>query len=459
MKANLQALCLLVGVLSALPAVAQSIQASQFKGLAEMEKTCAGMPGGRCDVLVSTIQVITLDRPHTLPQGISLRFVKDGGWIVNGQPLTVGSGVVEGPTSRQIFGGTSQILGLRNARPEWFVPPAVIYPAEALAAAFRSTLPWGTILLNNATYVSPFYDASKQDSCGAAMSPYTSPRRFLGIERPHVDDENKPTQLVGGTIIRGEICGNAPLQVAHLGVDAGPLVAQSLYKGVKSNGIYLPNHGSFNPKHGTHLADVSVLTNDLDGEHSVLIEGEENALIEGLWIWTPGGTHGLVLKSAHTVVRDFHCKGALADCLLLKSDYKTAANGFASDDQLDDIHISDLVKLGDTGGIVMDARWDNVLRITMTNVHENGTSFGFRAAGSWFYELKDVTINGWTGSEITGPCMWFVYSSDIRVTRSFCNGKPAEAVVSPQRVSISEIKPTLRIAWTTLVTRLAVALR
>jgi hypothetical protein len=459
MKTRSQLVCLLfAGVLWAFPATAQSIQASQFKGLVEMEQACAAMPGGRCEILISTTQVITLDHSHTLPQGITLRFKDGGGWIVNGQPLTVGSGIVEGPISRQIFGGTGQILGLRNARPEWFVPQATIYPAAALAAAYRATVLWGTVLLNDATYVSPFYDASKQDSCNGAVAPYVSPRRFLGVSRPDVDDESKPTELVGGTIIRGEICGSAPLQAAHLGVDAGPLVVKTLYKGVKSNGIYLPNHGSFNPKRGTHLADVSVLTNDLDGEHSVLIEGEEEALLEGLWIWTPGGTHGLVLKSAHSVVRDFHCKGASSDCLLVKSDYKTAANGLASDDRLDDIHISYLAKPGDTGGIVMDARWDSVQRIALSNVYEDGTSFGFRGAGSWFYKLKDLTIEGWTGSQITGPCMEFIYSSDIRMVRSSCNGKPATAVISPQRDWVGEIKPHLRIAWTTLVTRLSLAL-
>jgi hypothetical protein len=388
---------------------------------------------------------------------MTLRFEDGGRWIVNGEPLTVRSGLVVGPVDRQIFGGTAQIHGLRDARPEWFVPHAAIYPAEALAAAYRSTIPWGTILLNHATYVSPFYDSSKTDSCGGAMAPYTSPRRLLGTLRPRVDDEARPTRLVGGTIIQGEICGSVPLQAAHLGVDAGPLVVRNLYKGVKSNGIYLPNHGAFNPKRGTHLADVSVLTNDLDGEHSVLIEGDEEALIEGLWIWTPGGTHGLVLKSAHSMVKDFHCKGASSDCLLVKSDYKTAANGFAADDRLEDIHVSYLHQPGDTGGIVMDARWDNVQRITMLNVQEEGTSFGFRAAGSWFYKLKGVTIDGWTGSGITGPCLEFVYSSDIQMARSSCNGKPAAAVISPQRDWISEIKPSLRIVWTTLVTRLSLA--
>jgi hypothetical protein len=53
--------------------------------------------------------------------------------------------------------------------------------------------------------------------------------------------------------------------------------------------------------------------------------------------------------------------------------------------------------------------------------------------------------------------MDFIYSADIRMTRSSCNGKPAAAVISPQRDLVSEIKPSLRIAWTTLVTRLAIA--
>jgi hypothetical protein len=438
---------------------AQTLHAADFKGLGQMERACAAQPGGRCTLVVSTLQQITLAHPHTLPAGIALQFTGAGAWVVNGAPLTIASGLVEAPPARRIFAGTAAIEGLRNARPEWFALPAPdgVYPAQALASAYRATLPWGTVLLNAASYVSPFYDPTRPDACGQALAPYTSPRRLLGVARPHVDDGRNPTRLLGGTVILGEICGTAPLQAAHLGVDAGPLVVRTLYHGLKPNGIYLPSHGALNPKRGTHLADVAVLTNDSDGEHSVLLEGEDGALVEGLWIWTPGGTHGLILKSAHSTVRDLHCTGASADCLLVKGDYRTAANGRATDDLLDGVHIRYRNTPGDTGGIELDARWDTVQRIALRNLAEDGTSYGLRGEGSWFYSLRDVTFADWSANGLTGPCTDFVHSARITLQRSVCNGRSLAAVAQPRHSWLAELKPQLRILWTTLVTWLGLA--
>jgi hypothetical protein len=273
----------------------------------------------------------------------------------------IGLGIYEPPQWMVVEAGAKGKLA--EARPEWFAAPAVgadgrrVYPAEALAGAYRATAVWGTILLSDASYVSPFYDAAKRDPCGGAMTPYATPRKFVGVGRPVVDDERQPQRLVGGSVILGEVCGGASMQAAHVGVDAGAVVARTVYGGVRSNGIFLFNEWGFNPKRGTRLEDVSVLTNDADGQHSVLIEGEEGAVVDGLWIWTPGGTHGLILKSAHSVVRNFHCRGGTADCLLVKSDYRTAESGSATDDRFENIDIADMEKLGDTGGISFDAHW------------------------------------------------------------------------------------------------------
>jgi hypothetical protein len=377
---------MLCGV-SAAAQAGKTVPAADATGLAEMERACGvTVP---CRIVVTTAQQIRLSKPHTIPASIVLRFGPGGKWAVNGAALTVGSGMVEAPEGAQIFSGDAPIEGLSVARPEWFVPTqSAEYPPEALAAAYRATVRWGTILLRAAAYDSPFYSAA---GCDAAIAPYASPRRIVGVGRPGVDDGQRPHELVGASIVRGEVCGSAPLDAEHLGVDAGPKVVESLYGGRKSDGIFLFNHGRFNPKQGTKLTDVAVLTNDSQTEHSVLVEGEEGAVIVGLWIWTPGGTHGLVLKSAHSRVSDFHCKGAAADCLLVKSDYRTAANGRAEDDQLDGITISDLAKPGDTGGIVLDARWDDVSRISFHNVQEDGLSYGFKGEGSWLYTLQGVT--------------------------------------------------------------------
>ncbi len=347
--------------------------------------------------------------------------------------------------------------GLAVARPEWFAAATVgadgrrTYPAEALAGAYRATKPWGTILLGDARYVSPFYDPVKRDPCFGAMAPYVSPRRFVGVGRPVVDDAREPQRLVSGeggsSVILGEVCGSAPLQAAHLGVDVGEGVVREVYGGVKANGIYLPNHGRFDPKRGTRLEDVSVLTSAMDGEHSVLIEGDEGAVVEGLWVWT-GGTHGLVLKSAHSVVRDYHCKGAGADCLLVKSDYMTAANGNATDDVLEGIHIGYLKTPGDTGGIALDGTWDTVADITFRDVEEDELSYGFSGSGSWFHRVKGVRVEGWTAREMTGPCTAFAMRTQVTVVGGNCETSGGEvSSVGGLQGAVEEVKPELRIAW------------
>ena len=346
---------------------------------------------------------------------------------------------------------------LKVARPEWFAAGTVgadgrlTYPAQALAGAYRATAPWGTILLGDASYVSPFYDPTKKDGCGGALVQYASPRKFVGVGRPGVDDERRPQRLVGGSVILGEVCGTAALQAAHLGVDVGPGVVRRVYGGVEANGIYLPSHGRFNPKRGTRLEDVSVLTNDMDGEHSVLIEGEEGAVVEGLWLWTPGGTHGLIVKSAHSVVRDFHCTGAMADCLLVKSDYMTAANGNATDDLFEGIHIHSLNKAGDTGGITFDATWDTVSGITFRGVEEDGLGYGFSGAGSWFHRLKGVRVDGWTARGMVGPCEAFGMRTELVVVRENCVTAYAGGRVKGPR-GLAAVKPELRIVWETVRT-------
>jgi hypothetical protein len=367
---------------------------------------------------------------------------------------------------------------LSMARPEWFAAATVgadgrrVYPAEALAGAYRATAPWGTIELSDASYVSPFYDPAKRDGCGAAMTPYASPRRLVGVGRPVVDDERHPQRLVGGaggvSVILGEVCGSAPLQAAHLGVDVGPGVVREVYAGVKANGIYLPSHGAFNPKRGTRLEDVSVLTGDGEGEHSVLIEGEEGAVVDGLWVWSTGGKHGLIVKSAHTLVRDYHCKGATADCLLVKSDYMTAGNGNATDDRFEGIEISSLARPGDTGGISLDATWDSVARITFDDVREDGLADGFEGTGSWFHTLKDVRIERWTARGISGRCAAFVHSSRVSMSSVDCVSSvgwvKGDAVVYPPerrgfKEGLGELKPSLRIVWETAKTSVGRAFR
>jgi hypothetical protein len=451
--------CLLMPGQSSVSAHATDVQASQFHTLSDMVKACMAIPGDHCTLVVSTPQTITLGSAYTLPKKIELQFSDGGMWTLNGKPLTVGSGLLKGPDARQIFAGTGDIRGLQVARPEWFSPGSSVYPANALAQAYRSTIAWGTILLNDATYTSPFYAVDKE-----SLAPFVTPRRFLGVKRPQVDDEQNPHRLIDGTIIRGAIYSASVFQGAHLGVDVGPDVVQELYGGSKPNGIFLPTPGGFNPKRGTRLEDISVLTNNADGQHSVLIEGDDGAFVDGLWIWTPGGTHGLVLKSSHTFVHNFHCKGASSDCLIVKSDYKTAGNGLATDDRLEDIFISALVRPGDTGGIEMDARWDDIARVSFENVREQGLSYALEADSSWFYGFRDIEINHLTASGLTGGCIGPGPRPEIRILNSECTDAHGRLplYVQPRLLSIGAramefihtFKTHLRILWVTACTLL-----
>jgi hypothetical protein len=327
-----------------------------------------------------------------------------------------------------------------------------VYPAAVLAAAYRATAAWGTIVLGPGRYVSPF-------GCGL----YRSPRRLVGAGRPGVDDERHPQRLVGGTVLLGEVCGTAPIVMEHLGVDAGADVVREVYGGVAMNGIYLPSHGAFNPKRGTRLEDVAVLTTGMANEHTVLLEGEEGAVVQGLWVWSTGGTHGLIVKSGHTTVRDYHCKGASADCLLVKSDYRTAGNGYAGDDQFEGVDIGYLVTPGDTGGITLDATWDSVEGITFADVREEGLADGIVGAGSWFHTLRDVRIEGWRARGIAGRCAAFVHSARVTMTDFDCEAaRPADSLRGSSMVyrparrgwkdAAREIKPSLRIVWETAKT-------
>jgi hypothetical protein len=369
-----------------------------------MEAECAGVEA--CTVSVGTRQVVRLSGDRTLAGNIAVRFEAGGEWAVEGGALTIGSGRVEAPERQQVFAAGSQVRGLDEARPEWFAGVGVNgYPAEALAGAYRATKAWGTIRMGVGAYLSPFFDPTTWNTCGSGkFLLYDSPRTFVGAGRPGVDEERDPQRLVGGTIVRGEVCGVAALKVYHLGLDEGPWVVRNLYGGNPAYGFMLTHAGPVGLVRGTHFEDVSVLTNGMENQHSLIVEGQDDVTVQGLWIWTQGGTHGLVIKSSHATVRDFHCKGASSECLIVKSDAATDGAGYAADVVVDGVEISALKRDGDTGGIEIDSRWDAVERLRLEHVTERGTTYGIKGSGSWFHSLRDLTIRDWT-AEVMGECL------------------------------------------------------
>jgi hypothetical protein len=405
-----------------------TLAADGYPGLAEIEAACGALP---CHVLITHPQTITLAAPHTLPANIDLEFRDSGLWTINGKPLTL-SGTLTGPANSQIFAGTAPVLGLHIARPEWFVPTAAYpqdLPPEALRRAYESTVPGATILLNASAYISPFFDPQRGD-CGGATTVLKTPRIFAGTTRPSIDSESNPTQLLAGTILRGEICGSTNIELHHLGVDVGARTAAQLFQGHKSFGIAILQTRAPNQAQRSVLEDVAVLSNNVADQHSAIFEGLDHLDIDHLWIWAPGGVHGLVLKSTNVTVHDFHCTGASNDCLIVKSDWATDAFGYSDNVSLDSVDIHAMQHPGDTGGIVLIAERDNVTRLSLTNVSEQGTAYGITQAASHFYSLRNLTLAHWTAAISSRDCLVLDRARYVDISSFRCTVVPAPTPIA-----------------------------
>ncbi len=407
-------------------AAAVLLESSRYTDFSALASACVGAPS--CVVDVRGPQSMALSGVTRVPPNLHLRFEPGGLWQLAGGSLDFAGATPEAPIDRQIFSGTGRVTGLGEARPEWFVTPVAdgdVEPASALAVAYAATVPGATLRLNARRYLSPF--TFVPGTTWPAAPPqfprmaYDSPRTFLGAGRPLPDNETAPTRLTGGTVLLGQVVGTVPMVALHLGVDDGPTAA-AYFGGFRGNGLAL-----MGPRHlaggGTRFEDVSVLTTGVEGQHSVMVEGQHDATIKGLWIWTLGGLHGLVMKSSHSTVSDFHCAGA-SDCLILKSDFATDRGGYAANDTLTGIDIHALARPGDTGGIVIDSTWDTVHDVSLTDVHLDGTAFGLVAQGSPFHTLRNVRLDGWTVRETRGRCVELHYAAGVDVSDFGCSLAP-----------------------------------
>lgn len=390
-----------------------------------MENACLATPQHQCTLIADAPQSLEISGTHKLPPSMHVRFTENARWTLHGGTLDFDGASIEAPAASQVFAGEGRVQGLALARPEWFAQPeGSIWPAAALRAAYLSTVVNGTIQLNAASYISPFTWAPALGGPRSELLAYDSPRTFLGAGRPSPDNESSPTKLVGGTIILGMWGGSAALRAAHLGLDDGPF-AVALFHGIEGYGIVLGTTRKLGIVGGTDLQDISVLTNGVHDQHSVIIEGQHHATVDGLWVWTLGGTHGLVIKSSDTRVHDFHCKGASADCLIVKSDYATDKAGYAERVSISDVWIRYLRVPGDTGGIAIDSRWDSVRSLTMSDVHEQGLTLGISASGSDFHTLRHVVLQDWSAEDMLGSCLVAGKADDFTVTHFGCALLPA----------------------------------
>ena len=399
-----------------------TLDAKQFLHWSDLRAACIAVAPKVCHVTVSEPMQLHFAGTAYVPANMQVRFEPGGIWQIDNGTLDFSGGTIEASAEQQVFSGGGKVVGLNEARPEWFVnneSPDV--PASAMIAAYNATVTWGTIRLNARSYMSPFTTLPQSISPSGALYPhiaYNSPRTFLGAGRPLPDSDTAPTRLVGGTILVGQVIGTAPIVVEHLGVDDGPRAAQR-FAGFKGHGLAMFGTGNLEGT-GTRIEDVSVLTGAGESTHSVMVEGQRGATIHGLWIWSLGGLHGLVLKSSHSTVDDFHCKGSAGDCLIVKSDYATSRAGRATDDTLSNIFISYLAKPGDTGGIVIDSTWDTVRDVSISDVRLDGLSYGLEGTGSLFFKLRNLRLDHWQARGMLGRCVDMVGFDGVDVSNVDC---------------------------------------
>ena len=373
-----------------------------------------------CEISIDSAWQTTLARDARLPRKVIFHISAKGSWTINGAALDLAGSTIDAQPDHLLFPFPSQIHGLITARPEWFAPPNEgIYPPSAIARAFQAVDRTGTILLADHTYISPFFDPFAPDTC--AGQTLTRPLTILGSHRPVPDDEHAPTRLLAGSILLGEVCGTAQLHLAHLGVDEGPYAVDHIFAGHAAYGIQLGNIGPLGSAQDTVLEDLSVLTTGLPGQHSVIVQGQRHPTLKDLWIWTLGGTHGLVLKSLDSRVDNIHCSGAASDCLILKSDYDTDHAGDASGTIVSNIFIHFLQRPGDTAGIQLEGKWDSLRHISLTNIHETGLNYGIAGNDSLFHHLADAQLTHWTAEDMRGPCLILNSGRYIRVTHFTCH--------------------------------------
>lgn len=379
---------------------ASIVYASNYTTLSQIETACNGV---RCEVIVSTPQTFTLTADHTIPAGIRLSFVQSGEWTVNGAfTLTVGSGLVDGPQSTQIFAGTSSIAGMNYTRPEWF---GAANTSAAFLAAYNAVIANGKILLLPSTYVSPF-------NTGQGSNVVTKTVLIEGTALGQLDSETAPTEYASGTIIDGEFDVETGITLENLAIDNG-----SAYDTTgcgspapsNGNGLFIArNHAVSGFIFGTHIHHVGVLTcgTHLDGRHTVLFENNYAPDVNDFTATTTGGDYGIIIKSQYGSFSNLHVKGATQSAIYCKSDFAGFQDGNCQNNRIDGYWVDDLATVGDTVGPLIDSQSDNVFGNTWMNGHFTGLQLGFRFIGGTPNTTSAEKIIGLTGINMQNACVY-----------------------------------------------------
>lgn len=372
------------------PIINYQVNASSYASLTSANAACP--LGGGCTLVVSNL--VPLGGNLTLPSTTVLQVNSPGMITTTGGTLTVNGTIVAGPY--QIFTGSGTVAGLVQSRPEWFGGTTAA-PFLAAYNAIAST--GGDLLLQQASYVSPFNQSSGTIGTKSNM-------RFVGSGMG--DFNALGTQVVGGTIIQGQMQINASnVQFKDMCIDDGSAVIAALFSGAIGNGLTMANSGSA-PYKGIVLQNVcSLNSSNTASVHAILLENVDHLYASNLN--TLFGTHGVILKGTHSNIVGIHARGHFSDGLIIKVDTSIPN----ADNSISDVHVESFNTL-DTGlgggGIVV-----------------NGGSGG---------TLAGLTITGATMRALAGPCISVGANAgtsvaDMAISNVMCDtpgGSPAVGV-------------------------------
>lgn len=360
--------------------------------LAAAVTACGSAP---CTIWINN--AIALPSNQSIPANVTLE-ITAGGQL---QPavattLTINGTIIAGANA-QIFGGAGSVAGLVQARPEWFGTGST---SAAFLAAYNALSSNGSdLLFQVGTYTSPFNQVS--GTIGTKNSV-----RMIGSGMG--DYNTAGTQVVGGTIIQGQMQINASyVGFRDLCIDDGSAVIAASFGSAIGNGLDMADSGSA-PYKGVIVQNVCVLNATATTlVHDMLFEHMDHLYATNLN--TLFATHGVILKGTHSTIVGVHARGHNSDGIILKAD---AAIPF-QDNSVSDVHVESF-NANDTGpgcgGVCINAGTGSLLGLNISNVTLRalgGPGIALNAntgVNVSDVEIANVNADAMTGSPAT--CIW-----------------------------------------------------
>lgn len=369
-------------------------------------------------ITVSTIMPVTTNVTVSADRSIA---VLSGGQFNCSSGITITFlGDFNAQMNSQAFGSNCTITGLKWARPEWWgsvtgTNGLISNAVNALASN------GGDIYLQNANYRGGF----------DLLNPATGSANYLTKPNVHLHGTVRPSYatdfsaLLSGTVIQDGMYVNANgFTAEHLGWDAGSVVMAAYYPTFSALDSIEITSAVANPTHlpnltGIQLNDVNCLgKNNSSADHCMLVENVDGAYIHN--VQTVYHEHGLVLKGINSIVDQVLARGSISDGVIVKSDnYAPSSNDFLSN-----ITISNLLTVGDTAGLELDAEESPEIAIFISNVDISNTSYGIELLSN--STITSVFINGYgfSGNGESVACLETLgtqNSANIQIINFSCN--------------------------------------